>query len=199
MKHLTPFTLGITLLSLSLSAGLSAETLPGQVDFGEFTPPGKGGEYVEVNLSSSLISLASRFVEKSEPEVARLLSGLKLVRVNVISLNDENRADIQKRADKLRKQLDGKGWERVVLAQEKDQDVSVYLKTQNKDTIQGLVVLVTEGNKQAVFVNIVGDIKPEQLAMLGDQLHIDPLKKLGHPAEKAEEKGSAEKTEKSDK
>jgi hypothetical protein len=25
----------------------------------------------------------------------------------------------------------------------------------------------------------VGDIKPEQLAMLGEKLHIDPLKKLG--------------------
>src|SRR5262249_6059967 len=145
------FGLGIGLLSMTLPSSLFAETPPpGQVDFGDFTPSAKGGEFVEVNLSSSLISLAARFVEKSEPEVARLLNGLKLVRVNVIGLNDENRADLQKRAEKLRKQLDGKGWDRVVLAQEKDQDVSVYLKTQNKDTIQGLVVLVTEGNKEAV-------------------------------------------------
>jgi hypothetical protein len=35
-----------------------------------------------------------------------------------------------------------------------------------------------EGNHQAVFVNIVGDIKPEQIAMIGERLHIDPLKKI---------------------
>src|SRR5436190_20890636 len=118
MKHLISFGLGIGILSMTLPSSLFADTLPGQVDFGEFTPSAKGGEFVEVNLSSSLISLAARFVEKSEPEVARLLSGLKLVRVNVIGLDDDNRADVQKRAAKLRKQLDGKGWERVVTAQE---------------------------------------------------------------------------------
>jgi hypothetical protein len=67
---------------------------------------------------------------------------------------------------------------------EKAQDVGVYLKTQNKDTVQGLVVVVIDGNKEAVFVNVVGDIKPEQLSMLGDKLHIDPLKKIGDKIEK---------------
>ena len=41
---------------------------------------------------------------------------------------------------------------------------------------------VMDGTKQAVFVNVVGNIKPEQLALIGDRLNIEPLKKLGHPA-----------------
>lgn len=116
--------------------------------------------------------------------MAQLLRGLHQVRVNVIGLNDENRPDLEKRAQNIRKQLDKKGWERIVTAQKEGQDVSVYLKTQNKDTVQGLVVMVMDGSKQAVFVNVVGDIKPDQIAMLGEKLHIESLKKAGEATEK---------------
>ena len=197
MKSLMPLTVGIAILASVVGTGLHAESLPpGQVDFGKFSASGSGREFVEVNLSSSLISLAARFVEKEEPEVARLLNSVQLVRVNVIGLDDENRAELEKKTQKIRKELEGKGWERIVTAQKQDQDVGVYLKTQGKDTVQGIVVLVTESNRQAVFVNIVGDIKPEQLALLGEKLHIDPLKNVGHAKDKAEE---PEKTEKADK
>ena len=127
--------------------------------------------------------MAARFIEKDEPEVAKVLNGLHLVHVNVIGVNDDNRADLDTKAQKIRKQLEGNGWERIVMAQQQDQNVGVYLKTENKDTVQGLVVTVMDGNKQAVFVNIVGNIKPEQLAMVGDRLHIEPLKKLGHASD----------------
>jgi len=104
----------------------------------------------------------------------------------VIGLDDENRAEIEKRTQHIRKELDSKGWERVVTAQKKDEDVGVYLKTHGKDTVQGVVILVTEGKREAVFINIVGDIKPGQLALLGEKLHIDPLKKAARATEKTE-------------
>jgi len=133
MKRLIPVVAGISIFSIVVSAGLCAETQPpGQIDFGKFSPPGAGGEFVEVNLSSSLISLGARFLEKEEPDVARLLDSVQLVRVNVIGLNDENRADIEKRAQKIRKELESKGWERIVTAQKDDQDVGVYLKPMAK-------------------------------------------------------------------
>ena len=136
------------------------------------------------NVTTSLISLAAHFLEKDEPDVAKLLNGLQLVHVNVIGVNDDNKADLESKAQKIHKQLDGHGWERIVMAQQQDQNVAVYLKTENKDTVQGVVVTVMEGNKQAVFVNVVGNIKPEQLAMIGERLHIEPLKKLGEKMEK---------------
>ena len=71
-------------------------------------------------------------------------------------------------------------------AQKDGKNVRVYLKTQGKDAVQGLVVIALEENKQAVFVNVVGDIKPAQLSMLGEKLHIDPLKKLHVATNKAE-------------
>ncbi len=197
MKRYLPFAVAVSILSLAASTRLSAETMvPGQVDFGKFSPPGSGATFVEVNLTSNLIGLAARFIEKEEPDVAHLLKDIQLVRVNVVGLNDENRDELEKRTQKIRKELDSKGWEKIVTAQKDDQDVGVYLKTRNKDTVQGIVVMVKDGKEQAVFVNIVGDIKPEQLSMLGEKLHIDPLKEAGHAVQKAEK---AEKTEQPEK
>lgn len=179
MKCLMPSVFGTAVLASALLLNAHAETLPpGQVDFGTFSPPSGGGQFVEVNLTSSLISMAAHFLEKQEPDVAQLLNGLHQVHVNVIGLSDENRNELGKRAEKISKDLDAKGWEKIVTVQQEEQKVNVYLKTLNKDTVQGIVVMVMDGSKQAVFVNIVGDIKPDQLSLLGDRLNIDPLKKL---------------------
>ena len=148
MKRLMPISVGTVILAATLTMNTHAESLlPGQVDFGTFSPPAGGGEFVEVNLTSSLITLASRFVEKADADVAKLLKGLHMVRVNVIGLNDENRPELEKRIKDVRKQLDQKGWERIVTVQKEGQDVNVFLKTENKDTVQGLVVMVVDGSK----------------------------------------------------
>ncbi len=182
-----------------LTPTLAAQEMPpGQVDFGTFSPPKDGGEFVEVNVSPNLIWLASRLVEKDEPEVAQMLTGLKLVRVNVIALSDENRGELQTRAQKINKDLAAKGWERVVAAQQKDQDVSVYLKTGSGGTVQGVAAVIFDNKQHAVFINVVGDIKPEQIAMLGDKLQIDPLKKLGLGGANSEKKHKAKDAEKSE-
>src|SRR5436190_12023698 len=120
MKRLLSLAIGAATLLAMNTALFAADLLPGQVDFGSFSPPAGGGEFIEVNLPTSLISLGARLVEKDEPDVAQLLKGIKLVRVNVLALDDDNRSDIQKRAQKVRKELTGKGWERIVVAQQKD-------------------------------------------------------------------------------
>jgi len=184
MKSFTSFVLAAAVSSVAVTARLYGEALPGQVDFGTFTAPASGAEFVEVNVTSSLISLATKFLEKDQPDVAQVLKGLQLVRVNVIGMTEANRSDIESRVQAIRKELEAKGWERIVKVQQKSDDVGVYIKTQNKDTVQGVVVVVMDGKKQAVFVNVVGDIKPEQLSMLGEKLHIDPLKQIGDKIEK---------------
>jgi hypothetical protein len=195
MKHTKHWMIGTITLCAAATLALGAEeTLPGQVDFGAFSAPKGEGEFVEVNVPTGLITLAARLVEKEQPEVAKLLSSIKLVRVNVIGMDAENRDALQKRALKVRDDLAGKGWDRIVTAQEKEQDVSVYLKMTDKGAVQGLAAVVIEGKEHAVFANVVGDIKPEQLAMLGDKLHIDPLKEIGNAAQKPE-KQSKEKAE----
>ena len=184
MKNLIRHAVSLTVLAATLATRLHAENPPpGYVDFGKLTPA-SGGEFVEVHIKSNLIAMVARLTEKHEPEVADLLRGLQLVRVNVIGLSDDNRAEMEKRVKAIRSELDRKGWERIVTAQKQDEDVGVYLKTRGDEAVEGIVVTVVEGGKEAVLVNIVGDLKPEKLALIGERLNIEPLKKIGDTLKK---------------
>jgi Domain of unknown function (DUF4252) len=184
IKGFLRFTLASACLWAALSPNLQAkDDVPGYVDFGKFSPPASGGEFVEVHIQNNLISMAARLAEKSEPEIAEVLRGLQLVRVNVIGLKDDNRSEIVDRIESIRDRLDEQGWERIVTAQEKNEDVRVFVKTKDQDTIQGVVVTVLEANRQAVLVNIVGNIQPEKIALIGERFHLDLLKKLNLKAQ----------------
>ena len=179
MKQLIQLTGGFALAGVLCFAAQDDKALAGYVDFGKLAAPASGGEFVEVRISSNLIGMAARLVEKSEPEVGEVIRGLKLIRVNVIGLTDENRAEMQKRVKAIRDELDDQKWERIVTAQQKDEDVGVYLKMRGEEAVEGVVVTVLSGNKEAVLVNIVGNIQPDKIAMIGERFDIDPLKELG--------------------
>jgi hypothetical protein len=169
----------ITSIPLSTRA---ANTPPGYIDFGKF--PASSGEFVEIDLKSNLLSMVTRLTQKEDAGVAELLRGLHSIRVNVIGLNDDNRDDMEKRIKAIRAELDTKGWERIVTAQNQKEDVGIYLKTRGEEAVEGLVITVLQGKGEAVLINIVGDIKPEKLGALGERLNIEPLKKLGRSLEK---------------
>jgi hypothetical protein len=178
-KFSKPARIGLTLFVAASLAALAAESsAPGYVDFGTLIPPSAGGEFVEVQIKSNLISIAARLAENAEPEIAEVLRGLQAIRVNVVGLNEANRAATQERVKTIRTQLETQGWERIVTAQDGKQDVGVYVKTRGDEAVLGVVVTVLDGDKQAVLVNVVGDLKPEKLAMIGEKFNIDPLKRI---------------------
>ncbi len=166
--------------AVALAATSVRAAEPGYVDLGKFTPA-KGCEFVEVNLHAPLIKLAARFVDKEEPEVAELLRSLKHVRVNVVGFDETNKAETTDRVEAIRSELEGQGWVRLVTVKEAEQaeDVGVYVKMREDESIDGVVVTVIDrSNDKAVFVNVVGNITPEQIAALGEGLNIEPLAKL---------------------
>lgn len=179
MKH--PF------FTLSLAVALGAAALvssasaahSGEYDFGAFSAPSGGGQFVEVDVPRNLIALASHFVGSDEPEIAALLGGLQRVRVHVIGVNDGNRADLSARVERSRDELTKAGWQRVVTVRERKESVNVFVKTSADEVIDGVVVTVLNDDDEAVFVNIVGNIKPEQILTLGQRFGIDPLKEIG--------------------
>jgi hypothetical protein len=179
----------VGLIACVVTAGVinpawAAKRAGGKVEFGEFTPPKSGGDFVEVNIGTALFAMAAKLVEKQEPEASKLLASIESVRVNVVGVDDGNRDSLQTRAKELKGTLQKDGWENIVTAQQKGQDVNVYLKMNGGEAVQGLTVVVFEEGKQAVFVNVVGDIRPEQLVMLGERMHVDVLKKVGQAVEK---------------
>jgi hypothetical protein len=179
MKQLMQWTGGFALAGALCLAASDEKPSVGYVDFGKLAAPASGGEFVEVQISSNLIGMAARLVEKHEPQVASVIRDVKHIRVNVIGLTDENRAEMQQRVQKIREQLDHQKWERIVTAQQKDEDVGVYLKMRGEEAVEGLVVTVLQGDREAVLVNIVGNIQPDKIAMIGERFNIEPLKELG--------------------
>src|SRR3982751_5107601 len=110
MKCSLSAILAAAALAVALNTPVTAENLPaGQVDFGKFSPPTSGAEFVEINIGSGLLSMVSRLVPKDEPEVAKLLGGLQQIHVNVIGLDDQNRTEMEKRVKKVRAELESQG------------------------------------------------------------------------------------------
>jgi hypothetical protein len=196
MKTMIRYPLAIAVLAAGVSFNVLAGLPPGQVDFGKFTPPGDDGQFVEIQINSNLLSLAAQVVEKQQPEVAKLLRNVQLVHVNVVGLTDENRAEMTKRVRQIRHDLDARGWDHNVAVQGKDgQDVGIYTKTRGGEALAGLAITVIDANDQVVLINIVGDIRPEQVAALGEKLDIEPLKDVGAVLKKTTSKDAAPKEE----
>lgn len=184
MKNsLTP-SLAALLIAASFTLNAGAAAAVGQVDFGKFTAPGQGGEFVEIQLKSNLLGLAAQLVGKAEPDAARILSSVESVRVNVVGLNDENREELTKRVQSIRADLNTQGWEHIVKVQGKTgEDVGIFTKTRGSEALAGVVITVIDP-EHVVLVNVVGDIKPEQIAALGESLKIRHLKEAGEVIKK---------------
>jgi hypothetical protein len=158
---------------------------PGAIDLGQFTPSSDGGQFVEVKIQSNLIGLVAKLARQAEPEVADLLGSLRSIRVNVIGLGDDNRSAVTKKIQDLRSQLGRDGWDRIVTVQEKDQDVGVYVKLRGQEAFEGIVVTVLDGDKEAVLINVAGDLPPEKLSLIGERFNLEPLKKAGEALKKS--------------
>jgi hypothetical protein len=167
----------LAVASLLFTASLgAADSPPGLVNFGKFTKP-TNGELVEINLNNDMIAMAMQLAGNGQPDLTEALGGLHSIRVNVVGLNDQNREEVTARMKAVRDQLDAGGWQPIVKVQEKKEDVGIYIKTRGKEAVEGVVITVLDGRKEAVFINVVGDIKMDKLAALGGKLNIGELKK----------------------
>lgn len=180
MKNQLRSILAAALLSLAFATSTPAADEPGYFDFGKFSA-GPDSKFVEVNLQAGLLKFAAKLAASQEPDAAELLKNIRHVRVNVVGLDDTNKSSTVARMESIRAELEKKGWEKIVTARDPKagggDDVVVFMKSTD-DAIQGIVVTVIEHKGTAVFVNVVGNIRAEDLAKLGEKLDIKPLSKL---------------------
>jgi hypothetical protein len=132
----------------------------------------KAARKTEISLDKSMLSLASAFLSDADQDQAaakKILTALTGVYVRVFEFDTPGQY-AQTDLDPLRRQLQGSGWGQIVSSIEKGETTGVWVRQENGAT-SGLVVLVTN-DREVTLVNLVGTIRPEDLAALGGQFGI---------------------------
>ncbi len=135
---------------------------PGYVDLKAAEIFGEVDAKLELMLKGPLLKLIGG---GDEDELGGLLASIELIRVNAFEI-EENAEEIIAKFKALGDALEEDGWARVLSANEDGETINVFIRS-NDDTIQGLALFATESD-EAIFANIVGDVKPELLSHLGD-------------------------------
>ena len=148
----------------------------------------KATESVTITLDPSLLGLASKFLDSSDPKDAAtqdVLKGLQGIYVRSYTF-DKDFAYQQSDIDAVRSQLAAPGWNRLVETRSRKThaDVDIYIMVDHNQAV-GLALIASEP-RQFTIVNIVGAIDLDKLHRLEGQfgipkLDIDPSKKAQAP------------------
>jgi len=158
---------------------------PGYVDFGAIEFFESEEARIEVYLKEPMLKLIGKFMKTDDPEMFDIMNKLLLVRVQVFDINRSVAGKLAEISSVTAKRLDGEGWDRLVRVREQDEHIDVYLKpSEDYNTVKGIVVMVINDNDEAIFVNIVGDINPDDISKLGGQFDIDELEGIQYRAKK---------------
>ncbi|HUF71380.1 MAG TPA: DUF4252 domain-containing protein [Gammaproteobacteria bacterium] len=128
-------------------------------DFGQI--PGVPDQAaVQVDLSPTLLGIASATTRRENPAAAELLSSIQGVRVRMYKAL-ENVDDVVEFLDEASERLEREDWERVVSVQD-DGNIRIYIRG-NEETITGVTAMIV-GEAEAIFVNVAGSISAQQLS-----------------------------------
>jgi hypothetical protein len=146
---------------------------PGYVDFDNI-----GGWFNEepklwVNVRGALLRMVVSATRAEDPELSQMLSRLNAVQVRGYSLKS-TQPGVDRRVADFARHLEGRGWETVVRVRENGQRVDMFLQMRG-ERIVGLMVMVIEPGDEAIFVNIAGEVDPDQIGRIGQKFNVRQL------------------------
>ncbi|MDX1555795.1 MAG: DUF4252 domain-containing protein [Xanthomonadales bacterium] len=156
-------TLALSLaLSLTISAcGLTAPRgEPGYADL-ESLGVWDTDRQMALSIGPTLLRFAARHVD-DEPEIQALLRSLDGVRIRIYEI-DGSAARVASRMDRMQSHLEDDGWQPVMLVRQGQERTQLLLKTSHGVT-HGLTLLTSDGEHEAVVINLIGDIEPRYFA-----------------------------------
>jgi len=125
---------------------------------------------MNISIGPALLHFAARYID-DEPETRDLLRSLDGVRIRIYEINGDA-SRVAQRIFSMSEHLQDDGWKPVLLVREQDEEVHMLLRM-NNDHISGMIVLVSDGESEAVIVNLMGEIRPEQFGDVMVALEVD--------------------------
>jgi hypothetical protein len=142
---------------------------PGYVDFGALGDI-FGEPTVQVSVGESLLGLVGSLSAQEDPEAAELFKRLNGVRINVFENIEVSPEGIDFVKD-VSSQLRGMGWESVVTVNDGAEQVRIFMKIDG-DTVNGITVMAVD-ETEAAFINVIGNLKPDELEKVMDNFDVD--------------------------
>jgi hypothetical protein len=148
----------------------SLKDLPGYIDFGEMSEY-YGEPKVMINIGGSILRFVSGMASEDDPEAAAIMENLKGVRIQVYSTEGSDATPALDQASTMKGLLQAQNWEPIVQVNEDDEKAYIFIKL-NADEMEGLAVMAVD-DEEAVFINIIGMLDPNQLSQVMDNFDID--------------------------
>jgi hypothetical protein len=125
---------------------------------------------ITLSIGPSLLRFAASHVD-DEPEVRDLLKSLDGVRIRIYEINGDA-SRVATRINTMSGNLQEDGWEPVMLIREENETTHMLIRVVDQQ-ICGMTVLVSDGDTEAVVINLMGEIKPRQFGDVMVALDVD--------------------------
>lgn len=149
---------------------------PGFVDFRELGVEAPGEVTLRVSLYGPLLRMVAEATRGAEPGFAELVDKLQGIFAQIYEVPAHDRETVEQQARQTARALESREWQTVVEVREPGGGDTSYLQVRTDgERILGLAVMFVEPGGSAGFINVVGDITPEEVGRLGRTFDIDAL------------------------
>ncbi len=135
---------------------------------------------VEIDLGPEMMRFFGEATKGAQGPTG--LEGVTNVRVRVYEgVTQGGEAEVLKFVDDTSRTLERDGWRSVVRVNEDSERVRIFMKLAtsgaNEGSIEGLTIMVVDsgGDKEAVFINVAGVIRPEQLGKVASRFGMEDV------------------------
>ncbi|RMD97448.1 MAG: DUF4252 domain-containing protein [Calditrichaeota bacterium] len=147
---------------------------PGYVDLSFLKAFGEPESTVEIFLTPGLARLIGSMDE--DKELQSVLEKLLMIKVYTFKTKPTNRQAFARKMRDVRQKLLDQHWVRFMNVKDRDSHTEVFIKETHKQ-IQGMTIL-SLGDREATFVNLVGMIDLESIGKLSKKYNIPELDSL---------------------
>lgn len=152
---------------------------PGYVDFGPLNVFGNKDKDVEIILEQGMLGFVSVAARNGDPDLADMLSKLMQIRVQTFAIQPDKLEAIEAKTQEVVQKLEAQGWSTMIKVRDRKEGSQTYVYSKLVDgKMQGLVVMNVDPKDDASFVNIVGEIDPDQLGKLQSKFDVKGLDSL---------------------